>query len=62
MYAATTRDKKMGRYTGPQSTRLANFRHLPPLKAFVQALWINLTYGDQNPWMLSAPSQAPMQI
>jgi flavin-dependent dehydrogenase len=49
MYAAAVRDPHMARYTGPHSTRLANFRYFPPLKAILKAVWINLTYRDQAP-------------
>ncbi len=47
MYSAAARDPKMARYTGPHTTRLANIRHFPPLKAIIRALWVNLTYREQ---------------
>jgi 2-polyprenyl-6-methoxyphenol hydroxylase-like FAD-dependent oxidoreductase len=47
MYSAAVRDPKLGQYTGPHTTRLANFRHFPPLKAIIRALWVNLTYREQ---------------
>lgn len=60
MYSAATRDPNLGQYTGPHTTRLVNFRHFPPLKAIVQALWINLTYRDQT--RQAIPKPAPVQI
>jgi hypothetical protein len=60
MYSAATRDSKLGQYTGPHTTRLANFRHFPPLKAIVRALWINLTYRD--PTRQAAPEPSLAQI
>jgi len=48
-YSAATRDPQMGRYTGPHTTRLANIRYFPPLKAIVRALWVNLTYRERTP-------------
>jgi 2-polyprenyl-6-methoxyphenol hydroxylase-like FAD-dependent oxidoreductase len=44
MYAATTRDSSFGRHTGPHSLRLANLRYLPPAKAILQALWVNVRH------------------
>jgi flavin-dependent dehydrogenase len=58
MYSAAARDPKLGQYTGPHTTRLANFRHFPPLKAIVQALWINLTYRDRTRQAIPRPSPA----
>jgi len=58
MYAATTRDIRMGRYTGPHSMRLANLRYLPPPKAFLQALWINLTHRNRTHQALPVPVTA----
>ncbi len=47
MYSAAVRDLRLGQYTGPHTTRLANIRHFPPFKAIVRALWVNLTYREQ---------------
>jgi len=58
MYSAATRDPQLGQYTGPHTTRLANFRHFPPLKAIVRAVWINLTYRDRTRQALPGPSLA----
>ena len=58
MYSAATREPKLGQYTGPHTTCLANFRHFPPLKAIVRAVWINLTYRDRPRQALPGPSLA----
>lgn len=47
MYSAAAREPKMGKYTGPHTTRLAQFRYFPPLKAIIRALWVNLTHRAQ---------------
>lgn len=47
MYSAAVRDPWLGRYTGPHTTRLANIRHFPPLKAIIHALWVHLTHREQ---------------
>jgi flavin-dependent dehydrogenase len=47
MYSAAVRDPRLGQYTGPHTTNLANIRHFPPFKAIIRALWINLTYREQ---------------
>jgi flavin-dependent dehydrogenase len=47
MYSAAARDPRLGRYTGPQTTRLTNIRYFPPVKAIIRALWVNLTYREQ---------------
>lgn len=56
MYSAANRDPKLGQYTGPHTTQLANIRHFPPFKAIVRALWINLTYRDQTRQAIPEPS------
>lgn len=48
MYSAATRNPKLGQFTGPHTTHLANFRHFPPLKAILRALWVNLTHGNKR--------------
>jgi hypothetical protein len=58
MYSAATRDSSLGQYTGPHTTRLANIRQFPPLKAIIRALWVNLTYREQTPQPASQPSPA----
>jgi flavin-dependent dehydrogenase len=58
MYSAATRDSSLGQYTGPHTTRLANFRQFPPLKAIVRALWVNLTYREQTQQPASQPAPA----
>ncbi|MCL4295528.1 MAG: NAD(P)/FAD-dependent oxidoreductase [Anaerolineae bacterium] len=47
MYSAAVRDPRLGQYTGPHTTRLADFRHFPPFKAILRALWVNLTHREQ---------------
>lgn len=47
MYSAAVRDPRLGQYTGPHTTRLANIRHFPPFKAILRALWVNLTHREQ---------------
>lgn len=55
MYSAAARVPKMGRYTGPHTTRLANFRYFPPLTAILRAVWINLTHQVQGAGSLPRP-------
>jgi hypothetical protein len=45
MYSATTRNASFGQYTGPHSLRLATLRYLPPLRAMVGALRVNVGHG-----------------
>lgn len=47
MYSAAVLEPQLAKYTGPQTTRLANIRYFPPLKAIIRALWINLTHREQ---------------
>lgn len=59
-YAAAVRDPRMGAYTGPQSTRLRNIRHMPPMKAILQAAWLILTRrSGENVWHLPESLYAP---
>lgn len=56
IYAAAVREPRLGRYTGPYSTRLADIRYFPPLKAIMRALWVNLTHRDQAPAAITTPT------
>ena len=47
IHSAAVRNPRLGRYTGPQTTRLSNIRHFPPFKIIMRALWINLTHREQ---------------
>ncbi len=53
MYSAAVRNPRLGQYTGPHTTRLANIRHFPPLKAIMRALWVHLTYRQKTAGSLS---------
>lgn len=55
MYSAAVRDPRLGQYTGPHTTGLANIRHFPPLQAIIRAVWVNLTHRE--PASSSLPGQ-----